>query len=65
MLLRKIQQGGGIMCKGGVGWGNQGRLLGGGDLGGETRWWEASGIASIKALGWDNVGVRNRKESHM
>lgn len=53
------------MCKGGVGWGNQGRLLGGGDLGGETRWWEASGIASIKALGWDNVGVRNRKESHM
>lgn len=64
MVFRKVQQGSGITCKGGVGQGSQGKLLGGGDLGGETRWWEATGTASTKALGRDD-GVRNRKESRI
>ena len=67
MLFRKVQQGSGILCKGGAGQGSQGKqgkLLGGGDLGGETRWWEATGMASTKALGRDD-GVRNRKESRI
>lgn len=49
-----------------VGWGRavKGSKGGGGDLGGETRWWEATGTASTKVLGRDE-GVRNRKESRI